>query len=315
MMDAGNRSGFVIIFILLVTGSLMMGCGHTRAQSFPPESFGIEWLYLTGPQASTENGDDDHLQIFYLLIPDSISQSFAIRLINQIPEEARENHQDVNEPDSFEMSLFGIKNVFIPWNTRDLNTEAPILTAGNNPASSVSVLLGPVPPGKGQYIKHLESWLFRIEYRGISGFGENYYRIIAGSYPDMHPLPGAKFYCNEISFRLPVREILIPIFLPQKAAGISFSFFDMDNEAEIIIRSARRNGQRIRPSADNEYRLALLNVFSDEKNDSLFLGFDNDHGNENNITVNWLIEDKEGKDITMPFMPGQVVFPDTKKRN
>ena len=283
-----------------------------NGQIFPPMETGMEWLYISGPEAGLHSGDDDHLQTVYLLIPDSISDPFRIEILlkENDPESSK---LEESGPYSFEFRMFGKENLYLPRDYNKYQSDIADYSFKFSAKKAVKLKSESFHPSQGEYRPELKSWLFRIELEGTEGSDSLYYKLKLHPENIFNSLPDRKyFYANNISFVLP--EVLnYCFFIPDSAAGLSFEFFDMDNEGEIFFTSNRRAGQKAFPSGNGEYRRAMLNIFSDEKNDSLCLHIRNKENTNNNISIYWLMEDAKGKDISMPFEYS--VIPLRKKKN
>lgn len=284
---------------------------------FPNEETGLEWLFITGPEAPDTMGDDDHIQVFYLSLPAAYEDSFRIRIHD--PGCLQPPDQQIGVYDSrFAVRVFGGDNLYFPvdFGIREGGNLLYYQTFGDLAQELISPY---IPLHKGALFTRENLFLFRLEIEGISGNDGNAYALSIEMKPDNDKIRQARLLTRNLSFLLPDdpnlhSEIKIPV--PALAEGISIRNFDWDEDGQIRVVSSVRKGQFVFTGKDAETKTALLKVFEAEKGDSLKVQFLKKKSSvvENNaVGLSWLIEDKDGADLSLdiPFtIPDEI----SKKR-
>lgn len=292
-----------LIFFLFCTNIQPL---HAQLR-YPDEGTGLKWLYITGPEAPDTMGDDDHIQVFYLSFPSLFEDSFRIRIHDagclQPPD------QQIDGYDSrFAIRVFGGENLYFPvdYGIREGGDLLYFQTFGDIAQDFISPY---IPMHKGRLFTRENLSLFRLEIEGISGNDGNAYALSIEENSNKDNFRQARLLTRNLSFLLPDdpnlhSEIKIPV--PASAEGISIRNFDWDEDGQIRVVSSVRKGQFIFTGNDAESKTALLKVFESEKGDSLRVQFLKKKSSvvENNaVVISWLIEDKDGADVSLdiPF--------------
>lgn len=278
-----------------------------NAQSFPGGKYGLEWLYLSGPDAEATNGDFDHLQLIYFVLPDSSDEKFCIEFTENTDWEDPKCITDCK----IELNVYGNNCTGIELNEESGDCK-PIYSEiiGGNMHRSDGIL-----PQSGEYCHTLKSWIFKIEIKGIEGKSGKYYSISAKQINESNSETHGSFYSNKICFEIPSDQISIPVYIPATAEGISYFLYNLDNQDNVKINSKRRNGQIIRTRGKNLNQIAMLNIFSDEKEDDIILHISGVSEIQKNITIEWIIQNENGIDISLPFFHCKEFNINKKRKN
>lgn len=250
-----------IIGILLGISLFM----HSYAQIVPSVEEGIEFVSTFGAEAKTSFGDDDHLQIFFLLIPKTFDKPFYVRIFD--PEIGGKNDllvgNSFNTMTNFEV-LGGFKSYSEPaarsfekqpgYNSgKTLNTvEFGELDKYDNDWFN----LGPFSPREGEFVKEFDAFIFKFIATGTSGDDGNCYKISLSTQNDKNtPILGANIFTYNYTFRLadkPFTVAHIYPFIDGKTKSIKQANFDFDDEGEIKIYSRTKSGHSVASSGDDE---------------------------------------------------------------
>ena len=103
----------LVIFILLINTEAF-------SQRVPSESENIDYVMTFGKVAPITTGDDDHVQIFFFMVPATHDQSFFLRIFDA---DASADHDEIinGANTKTRISLYGGKGAFSNEDARKTN--------------------------------------------------------------------------------------------------------------------------------------------------------------------------------------------------
>jgi hypothetical protein len=251
-----------------------------NAQSIPSENENIPYLVTFGKEANTSYGDDDHNQIFFLIIPKIYSKPFFLRIFD--PEISGDNDEIINTNNTATtFTLYGGKC----YSEKDNENKDPegnykmgnklyakTFTNQSNYNNNYYTF-GPVNPQQGQYIKELQGYVFKVIAEGIKGDDGNLYKYYISQVPDKNiPIDGANAFTFEYSFRLPdkARSIShIYAYVDIQTIAVKQYNFDMDDEVYIKMTTMSIPGIKVPTSSDNNWSSSIHKLSEKDKNSSI----------------------------------------------
>ena len=277
------------------------------AQPFPSPESNIRFLFTSAMQAPTTLGDDDHIQITYFVIPENYSGTFFLWILN--PGCRNTMDEIIGEPDSkFKFTLSGGEEVYSPLDQKDYGSGNVLFSRVFSNESFNSTFFPEVNPKNGCRLPGFNGRLFKIIVEGLEGDdGNNYTFFLSSSDTDMIPVKNSKFFFNEITFMMTneySEAITIHPYISPEARGITLRNFDFDDQGILKLVSPTRKERKLMSSGDNEYMLSLQKIYSSEKNNKFVIRIEipeKQNESMNYATLIWLVEDKNGNDISLPF--------------
>ncbi|GAB4299015.1 MAG: hypothetical protein Kow0068_22710 [Marinilabiliales bacterium] len=247
-------------------------------QSIPAEEENIPFMVTFGNEAPKDWGDDDYCQIFFIIIPETYSSSFYVRIFDPdcggLFDEKRE---DFNTKTRF--SLYGGSNCYSEPDARKPNPSgnyksgnllASKIFGENNQYDNNWYTFGPLNPSEGEYVKSYKGHIFKIIAEGISGNDGNLYKYFISSAENKNiVVEGCNAFTYEYTFRLSdnAKHIShIYPFIDKDVISIKVHNFDWDKDGYIRIISNAKNGLLCKTSNEGDWASSIFNVKEEEKN-------------------------------------------------
>lgn len=265
---------FYVIAILM--SSLVL------SQRIPNEIENIDYLVTFGSEAPASWGDDDHVQVFFFLIPNEFTDPVYLRVFD--PDVGGEVDEIKGEWNSaHRISIYGGTGAHTH---KDAKKVEPVgeYKAGNLLAAKVFrdnpefdgkwFTFGPFNPVAGEVDPMLPNGrIFKVIMEGVKGDDGNLYQYFLSSSPDINEeVEGSNAFTYEYSFRLPVAsgEIShIYPFIDKNVVSVTQQNFDFDFDGEMVIYSVSKNRHKIKKSGDLKWASSVHEITPEEQNSTI----------------------------------------------
>jgi hypothetical protein len=300
--------------ILLITTI----CFYTTtiiAQSIPSVEEKIPFIVTFSKNSDVKWGDDDYVQTFFYVIPESYKKPIYIRIFDpEIGGMNDEKHTVFNSKTKF--SVYGGAKAHSDPDARSADPKGnfksgSLLTSkifGTEEASDNKwVTLGPFNPIEGELQPDVGGRVFKIIVEGLDGDDGNLYKLFLSSSSDENkPVEGANGFVYEYAFRLYDTKgsvcHLYP-FVAEKVTAVKIKVFDYDNDGIIRIVSVAKKGDVHKLSEEGKWLETMHNISKEEINTSLDIQFiKQSEAKNNNIVV--IIANQYGE--LMPFFTSPI---------
>jgi hypothetical protein len=297
------------IFIILLLAS------RVAAQPIPSEDEKIPFLCTFSKDSDKEWGDDDFVQVFFFVIPESYKKPVYIRIFDaDIGGLHDENHSAFNSKSKF--SVYGGHKAHSDPAAKSPdpsgNYKSGLLLATKTFSNEKNldnkwISLGPFNPVEGELQTDMGGRVFKVVVEGLEGDDGNLYRLFLSSEEDKNnPVEGGNGFAYEYSFRLGDKKgsvsHLYP-FVSQNVTAVKIGVFDFDNDGVIRIVSVARRGDISYPTKGKEWMESTHRISKTELNTSLDIQFIKDKDLKNNNIVVF-ISNQYGE--LMPFFTSPI---------
>jgi hypothetical protein len=225
-----------------------------HAQEIPSADEKIPFACTFSKNSDRSWGDDDFVQTFFFVIPESWKKPVYIRVFDpDIGGKFDENHNNFNSKTKF--SVYGGTKAHSDPDAKSPdpkgNFKSGILmttrTFGeDNKMDNSWISLGPFNPIEGELQPEIGGRVLKLVIEGMEGDDGNLYRLyISSSRDENKPVEGANGFAYEYTFRLfddkGAVSHLYP-FVPQNVTAVKVKVFDYDDEGMIRIVSVAKKG-------------------------------------------------------------------------
>ena len=275
--NMGNRRIELYISLLLFLILKLESLG----QPIPSREENIDFINTFSKDAESQWGDDDHIQIFFFLIPKEYQNPFYVRIFD--PDCGGEHDLNVdgfNSRTSF--SMYGGYETYSNPAARshqktegyDSGRKLINFEFGNDAElDNQWFSLGPFNPKSGEFIDQFNGNIFKLIIEGETGNDGNLYRLFLSSEPNSNKaILGSNAFTYNYSFRLKndssTAAHLYP-FIDNKTVSIKQGNFDFDNEGTIKLYSRNKNGHKVALSGDDELAISNHPILPNEQGKTL----------------------------------------------
>lgn len=238
-----------------------------------------------GGNALTSWGDDDFIQIFFCVIPQSQTDPVYIRVYDpDTGGELDELKGDFNTVVSF--SVYGGIGCWSDTAAQSIHPKGNFRSGYLLSSKSFGVdpkydkkwyTFGPINPAEGEYVEKLGGRVMKIIAQGISGDDGNLYRYFLATNPlENVPVEGGNFITYKYHFRQSDDQNQICQIYPyidDKTISIEVSNFDWDNDGIIRIFSIAKNGLLCDVSGEDNWTVRKFPIVGEEKNSTVEIQF------------------------------------------
>ena len=271
---------------------------NLHAQIVPSPEEGIDFVTTFGSEADSKFGDDDQLQIFFILIPKAVNKPFYVRIFD--PEIGGKNDLLVG-PSFNTTTRFEVYGGFKAYSNPAARSF--VKKSGYDSGKILNTVefselnkydekwfnLGPFNPREGEYVKEFDAYIFKFIATGISGDDGNTYRMSISLDKDKNSaILGANIFTYNYTFRLkdkPFTVAHIYPFIDTKTKSIRQVNFDFDNEGEIKIYSRTKSGHKVAISNDNESVSSTHIIDKDEQGKTMDLQIVKNQSRINDMSI------------------------------
>ncbi len=253
-----------VIYTILFIFSLQL-----FAQRIPDENSNIDYLSTFGKTADAKWGDDDHLQVFFFVVPRTQTTPIYLRVYDpDLGGSIDQMNGSFNSKTKF--SIYGGKGAYTNKDVHQVNptgnyTSGVLLASkvfGVSPKHDKNwYTFGPFNPLEGEKFDAVNGYIFKVIAQGVTGDDGNLYRYFLSAEADNNKeVEGANAFTFEYSFRLKSNKNsvthLYP-FIQNDVVSITQHNFDFDfkpgDKGGITIYSVAKNRQIGKISTDDSW--------------------------------------------------------------
>jgi len=294
--------------IILLTFVLIFKCFLAQQTPSPDEK--IPYVCTFSKDSDKEWGDDDFVQIFFFVIPETYKKPIYIRVFDpEIGGSIDENHGAFNS--KCRLSIYGGPKTH---SHNDAKNQDPVgdFKSGNLLATKTFsneknydqqwYTLGPFNPVDGEFQPEFKGRVFKLVVEGLEGDDGNLYRIFLSSEANENkPVEGGNTFAYEYAFRLADTKGAVSHLYPFVGMGVTavkIKIFDFDNDGIIRVVSVAKKGEISKPVNNAEWMESTHKISKEEVSTSLDVQFIKKKDlKNNNIVV--VISNQYGE--LMPF--------------
>lgn len=283
-----------IIYLVVIC----ISCCHVlKGQQVPSADEKIPFLCTFGKNSVTDWGDDDFVQVFFFVIPQSEKNPVYIRVFD--PETAGKNdeaHGDFNTKTRF--SVYGGKGAVSNPDARK-NDPVGNFKSGIELASKLFFkdttydnkwfTFGPFNPVEGELQNEFGGYVFKMVIEGTEGDDGNLYRLFLSSQPEGNKaIEGANAFAYEYSLRFSDAKGSVAHLYPFVGPGVTsvkIRVFDFDDDGILRIVSVAKKGEIAKSSGNGDWLTTEHKVVTEELNTSLDIQFIKQKDIKNNNAV------------------------------
>lgn len=297
-----------IFFIIIYIYSLSIA----SAQQAPSPEENIPFIVTMGKNANSSWGDEDHIQVFFFLVPSDYTAPLYLRIFDpDVGGEIDELNGVFDTKTRF--SIYGGEQTWThpkiqngqSYGEIESGTLLSSKTFGaDSQFDSDYYTFGPINPFEGEYVEKFDGRIFKIISEGLSGDDGNLYRYFLSSSPNQNlPIEGANLFTYKYTFRLHNDQNQISQiypFIDDRTTSIEISNFDWDGDGVIRIFSVSKNGVTCPVSGDNSWVKAQFKTTKEEINTTFevqFIKHQKKKINDNNVVI--IVKNQYGHNL--PF--------------
>ncbi|MCX7953966.1 MAG: hypothetical protein N3A01_02120 [Bacteroidales bacterium] len=272
----------VLLIIIIIT---FLKLYDIKSQPIPSIEENIPFLVTFGKDGDVKWGDDDFVQIFFVVIPVKFIQPFYIRIFDpDCGGQFDELKAEFNTKTSF--SIYGGKGAYTNPDSKNIDPVGNYKAGNLLTTKSFGIdtkydnnwySFGPFNPSEGELVSDFQGYVFKIVIEGISGDDGNLYRMfISTSNKENTPIEGCNAFTYEYTFRLydDANNIShIYPYIDDKVISVKISNFDWDNDGIIRVISVAKNGIQLEASSEGDWKSQILPVIQEERNTSFDVQF------------------------------------------
>ena len=271
---------------------------YLNAQQAPSPDEKIPFLCTFGKASEKEWGDDDFVQTFFFVVPQTEKNPIYIRVFDpDCGGKHDEAHDNFNTKTKF--SVYGGKGAISNKDAKNLNPtgnyksgiQLASKTFGNEPDFDDKwYTFGPFNPVEGELQQQeFGGYVFKIVIEGIEGNDGNLYRLFLSSLPNENkPIEGGNAFAFEYSFRLADSKGTISHLYPFVGQGVTavvINVFDFDDDGILRVVSVSKRGDVTKSSGNGVWLENKHKISTEELNTSLDVQFVKEHDSKNNNIV------------------------------
>lgn len=247
------------------------------AQEVPGKEENIPFLITFGKEGKTSFGDDDFKQALFFAIPAAHKSPFYIKIFD--PGVGGSYDEKINEFDSeTRFSFYGGHGIFSSIKGKNATTISENVMGDllfdetfddDEDYDESWYKIGPFNPSEGEYIAHMDAYVFKMLAEGITGDDGNTYRYFLSSSSSLNlPIAGANAFTFEYTVRLHDSDQEVSHLYPyidKDVIAIKQHNFDLDNACLISIQSVTKPGESATTSNDNNWAESRHRIFHEER--------------------------------------------------
>jgi hypothetical protein len=268
-----------------------------NAQPMPSVEENIPYMVTFSKGADKTFGDDDFVQIFFFVVPESRKEPVYIRVYD--PEVGGKVDEDKNGFNSkTEFSVFGGKGTHSNPDSRKTNPEGKYKSGvqlsskifGSEPDYDDKwYTFGPFNPAEGELQPEFGGHIFKMVIEGLAGDDGNLYKLFLSSKPnDNLAIEGGNGFTYEYSIRTNEKNGSVSHLYPFIGKGvisIKVNNYDYDNEGIIRIISVAKKSEMVEISNDANWAASTFKIEDAEVNTSVDVQIITKTGVKNNNVV------------------------------
>lgn len=267
------------------------------AQITPNEVENVDFLVTFGGDSETSWGDNDFVQVYFFVIPETQSQPFYIRIFD--PDTGGQWDELKGHANTrVKYSFFGGKGAYsepdsLDFNIRDAYQGGSLLWSRVFDQSSNYdnqwYTIGPFSHLQGDYMAAEKSYYFKIIADGVKGDDGNLYKYSISLSPDLNiEVPGANAFTFSYTLRLPddpSRVSHIYPFIYSNVVAVNIHNFDFDLGGKMYLYSVSKNRHVIKTGGENVWMTSHHKMDPEELNSTIDIQIVNNGMKNNNIVI------------------------------
>lgn len=300
-----------LIYFLII----LISCSEIIAQPVPSVEENIPYLCTFSKNSDKKWGDDDFVQIFFFVIPESYKKPVYIRVFDpDIGGQHDENHGAFNSKTKF--SVYGGNKAHSdpsaksPDPSGNYKSGTLILSKlyGNDKSQDDKwVNLGPINPAEGELQPDIGGRVLKVVVEGEDGDDGNLYRLfLSSAADDNQAIEGGNGFAYEYTFRLSDKKGIVSHLYPfvsNNVTAVKIKVFDYDDDGIIRVVSVAKRGEIGQASGEGKWIENTHKITKAELNTSLDIQFiKQKDAKNNNIVV--FISNQYGE--LMPFFTSPI---------
>ncbi|MES2761589.1 MAG: hypothetical protein V4677_05260 [Bacteroidota bacterium] len=297
-------------FIYYIALFFVFSLSVVRGQQTPSPEEKIPFVCTFSKDSDKDWGDDDGVQTFFFVIPESYKKPVYVRIYDpEIGGNTDENHGPFNSKCKF--TVYGgnkahsepaAKSQDPVGNFRSGISLASKTFSNESSFDNTWYAMGPFNPIEGELQPEIGGRVFKLIIEGMEGDDGNLYKIFLSSDPnDNKPVEGGNTFAYEYTFRLSALDMPVSHLYPfvgTNVTAVKVRIFDFDNDGSIRVVSVAKRGEVSKPVVDKNWMENIYRITKSEINTSLDIQFmKNKTSKNNNIVV--AISNQYGE--LMPF--------------
>jgi hypothetical protein len=287
--------GYRCCLLLIVYCSLFTACFAQQAPS-PDEK--IPFLCTFSKASEKDWGDDDFVQIFFFVVPQTEKNPIYIRVFDpDIGGKYDEAHDGFNSKTKF--TVYGGKGAIsnpdarkqTPTGNYKSGIQLASKTFGSEPDYDDKwYTFGPFNPVEGELQQEFGGYIFKLIIEGTEGNDGNLYRLFLSSLPNENkPIEGGNAFAFEYSLRLADAKgsisHLYPFVGSKDITAVVINVFDFDDDGILRVVSVSKKGEITKSSGNGVWLENKHKIVPDEINTSLDVQFVKQQDSKNNNIV------------------------------
>ncbi|MEM7161946.1 MAG: hypothetical protein AAF487_05830 [Bacteroidota bacterium] len=267
------------------------------SQAIPSESENIESLITFGKDAPSAWGDDDNVQVFFALIPESFKESFYIRVFDPNVGGFLDANNDGIFDSKTRFSIYGGDECYSHQDARKTDPvgefKSGVLLDSKEFADEKKYDMrwynfGPFNPLDGEYDQNMNGYVFKIIAEGFEGNDGNLYSyFISTSDVANKAINGANAFTYEYTFRLKSKGNVAHIypFIDEDVIAIKQYNFDLDEDGALKLFSIAKNGHNGKVSGNDVWNFSSHDILESEKLKCIDLQLHRNDSNKNDLSI------------------------------
>lgn len=263
----------LILFVVMMVATL-----PAQAQQTPSPEEKIPYVCTFSKESSKSWGDDDFVQTFFFVIPESYKKPVYLRIFDpEVGGEVDESHGSFNSKCRF--SVYGGAGAHSNPAARDRNPtgnfKSGIQLATKTFAAEKQFdhgwyTMGPFNPVEGELQPDIGGRVIKLVVEGLEGDDGNLYKLFLSSDPnDNKPVEGGNTFAYEYAFRLNDNPGAVSHLYPFVGPGVTavkVKVFDYDDEGQMKMVSVAKKGEVAEPKAyednwlESTYKITRLEI-------------------------------------------------------
>lgn len=268
---------FFLIIVLFGLDTLTFG------QAVPAPEENIPFLVTFGKNGSKKWGDDDFVQSFFFVIPETHKTPVFIRIFDPGTSGKFDEQQGAFDTKT-RYSVYGGKGCITEKDARSTvptgNFKSGNLLATKTFSAEYDgewYTLGPFNPTAGENAPQYGGNVIKIIAEGISGNDGNLYRYFLSTSPTKNiPIEGGNAFTFEYTFRLndnPNEISHVYPYIDDKVISIRQGNFDWDNDGALKVVTVSRLAIHLKKSGDGDWQMSEHEVLESEKGSTFDVQF------------------------------------------
>jgi hypothetical protein len=285
------------------------------SQPAPSADEKIPYLCTFSSNSEKDWGDDDFVQIFFFVVPETQKKPVYIRIFDaDVSGKLDENHGEFNSKTRY--SIFGGKGAHSDPAAKKQdpvgNFKSGIQLATKTFCNEKScdnqwVSMGPFNPVEGEFQSEFSGYIFKVVIEGLDGDDGNLYKMFLSSDANENvSIEGGNAFAYEYTFRLSDQKHsashLYP-FVDPKVVAIKTNVFDFDDDGLIRLVSVAKKGEVSKAPGNSKWIEHTHKITKEELNTSLDVQFIKQKDARNNNIVVY-ITNQYGE--LMPFFTSPI---------